>query len=156
MTSPGESAARAMTRRRDDLRAATRDRTCPQASERTPEWGRWTRPAERGRLLGDAIVHVERPSRVKRTCGIAGATVHAPVDASEWIASRSSSTRSRPAWTEFTLHVPRRVAIRVGGGVADTDVDGVGRTGLAAGTVLASTTTPRPVRRRRDRSGLDA
>ncbi|HEX5534246.1 MAG TPA: hypothetical protein VFX33_10945, partial [Actinomycetales bacterium] len=112
-------------------------------------------PAEpgsrRGRLLGDAIVLVERPGRVKRTCGIAGATVHAPVAASEGIASGSSRTRPRPPWTEFTLHVPRRVAtaVRVGGGAADTDVDGVRRTGLAAGTVLASTTAPRPVRRRR-------
>jgi hypothetical protein len=42
--------------------------------------------------------------------------------------------------TEFTLHVPRGVAaaVRIGGGAASTDVDGVRRTGLAAGTVLAT------------------
>jgi hypothetical protein len=44
--------------------------------------------------------------------------------------------------TEFTLHVPRGVAaaVRIGGGAASTEVDGVRRTGLAAGTVLATAT----------------
>jgi hypothetical protein len=38
--------------------------------------------------------------------------------------------------------VPRGVAtaVRIGGGAASTEVDGVRRTGLAAGTVLATTT----------------
>jgi hypothetical protein len=53
--------------------------------------------------------------------------------------------------SEFTLHVPRGVAtaVRVGGGAADTEVDGVRRTGLAAGTVLATTTAT-------DRYDIDA
>jgi hypothetical protein len=44
--------------------------------------------------------------------------------------------------TEFTLHVPRGVAaaVRIGGGAARTEVDGVRGTGLAAGTVLATAT----------------
>lgn len=44
--------------------------------------------------------------------------------------------------TEFTLNVPRGVAtaVRVGGGAGNTEVDGVRRTGLAAGTVLATAT----------------
>jgi len=39
--------------------------------------------------------------------------------------------------------------VRVGGGAADIDVDGVRRTGLAAAIVLASTTAP-------DRYDVDA
>jgi hypothetical protein len=44
--------------------------------------------------------------------------------------------------TEFTLNVPRGVstAVRIGGGAGNTEVDGVRRTGLSAGTVLASST----------------
>ena len=44
--------------------------------------------------------------------------------------------------TEFTLHVPTGVAtgVRVGGGAASADVDGVRRTGLAGGTVLSTAT----------------
>jgi len=44
--------------------------------------------------------------------------------------------------TEFTVTVPRGVAtaVRIGGGAASTEVDRVRRTGLAAGTVLATTT----------------
>jgi hypothetical protein len=44
--------------------------------------------------------------------------------------------------TEFTLTVPRGVAtaVRIGGGAANTEVDGVRRTGLSAGTVLATST----------------
>jgi hypothetical protein len=53
--------------------------------------------------------------------------------------------------TEFTLHVPRGVAtaVRIGGGAATTEVDGVRRTGLPAGTVLATTAAP-------DRYDVDA
>jgi hypothetical protein len=53
--------------------------------------------------------------------------------------------------TEFTLHVPAGVAtaVRVGGGAASTDVDGVRRTGLPGGTVLSTTTAA-------DRYDLDA
>lgn len=42
--------------------------------------------------------------------------------------------------TEFTLHVPCGVAtaVRIGGGAGSADVDGVRRTGLAAGTVIAT------------------
>jgi hypothetical protein len=53
--------------------------------------------------------------------------------------------------TEFTLHVPRGVAtaVRIGGGAATTEVDGVRRIGLPAGTVLATTAAP-------DRYDVDA
>jgi hypothetical protein len=46
--------------------------------------------------------------------------------------------------TEFTVHVPAGVAtgVRVTGGAASTDVDGVRRTGLAGGTVLSTATAP--------------
>ena len=58
------------------------------------------------------------------------------------VPDRSVPIRMAGGATEFTLHVPRGVAtaVRVGGGAADTDVDGVRRTGLAAGTVLATST----------------
>ena len=67
------------------------------------------------------------------------------------VPDRAVPLRMAGGATEFTLHVPRGVAtaVRVGGGAADTDVDGVRRTGLAAGTVLASTTAP-------DRYDVDA
>ena len=53
--------------------------------------------------------------------------------------------------TEFTLHVPHGVAtaVRVGGGAASTEVDGVHRVGLPAGTVLSTATDP-------DRYDVDA
>ena len=46
--------------------------------------------------------------------------------------------------TEFTVHVPTGVAtgVRVGGGAASTDVDGVRRSGLSGGTVLSTATAP--------------
>jgi hypothetical protein len=46
--------------------------------------------------------------------------------------------------TEFAVHVPAGVAtaVRVGGGAASTEVDGVRRSGLAGGTVLSTTTDP--------------
>ena len=58
------------------------------------------------------------------------------------VPDRAVPIRMAGGATEFTLHVPRGVAtaVRVDGGAADTDVDGVRRTGLAAGTVLATST----------------
>jgi hypothetical protein len=46
--------------------------------------------------------------------------------------------------SEFALQVPRGVAtaVRIGGGAGSTDVDGVRRTGLAAGTVLSTASDP--------------
>jgi hypothetical protein len=51
----------------------------------------------------------------------------------------------------FTVHVPAGVAagVRVGGGAASTEVDGIQRTGLAGGTVLSTATEP-------DRYDVDA
>ena len=67
------------------------------------------------------------------------------------VPDRAVPIRMAGGATEFTLHVPRGVAtaVRAGSGAADTDVDRVRRTGLAAGTVLASTTAP-------DRYDVDA
>jgi hypothetical protein len=58
------------------------------------------------------------------------------------VPDRAVPIRMAGGATEFTLHVPQGVAtaVRVDGGAADTDVDGVRRTGLAAGTVLATST----------------
>ena len=53
--------------------------------------------------------------------------------------------------TEFTVHVPAGVAtgVRVGGGAASAEVDGVRRSGVSGGTVLSTATAP-------DRYDLDA
>jgi len=53
--------------------------------------------------------------------------------------------------TELTVHLPDGVpaGVRVGGGAASTDVDGIRRTGLAGGTVLSSSDAA-------DRYDLDA
>ncbi len=53
--------------------------------------------------------------------------------------------------SELTVHVPAGVAtgVRVGGGAASAELDGVRRTGLAGGTVLRTATDP-------DRYDLDA
>jgi hypothetical protein len=46
--------------------------------------------------------------------------------------------------TEFTVHVPAGVAtgVRIDGGAASSDVDGVRRAGLPGGTVLSTATAP--------------
>ena len=53
--------------------------------------------------------------------------------------------------TEFTVHVPAGVAtgVRVGGGAASVEVDGVRRTGLPGGTVVTTASAP-------DRYDVDA
>lgn len=58
------------------------------------------------------------------------------------VPDRAVPIRMASGATEFTLHVPRGVAtaVRVDGGAGTTEVDGVRRTGLAAGTVLATAT----------------
>lgn len=58
------------------------------------------------------------------------------------VPDRAVPIRMAGGATEFTLHVPRGVAtaVRVDGGAGTTEVDGVRRTGLAAGTVLATAT----------------
>ncbi len=60
------------------------------------------------------------------------------------VPDRAVPIRMAGGATEFTVHVPAGVAtgIRVGGGAASTDVDGVRRTGLAGGTVLSTATAP--------------
>lgn len=58
------------------------------------------------------------------------------------VPDRTVPVRMEGGATEFTVHVPAGVAtgVRVGGGAASTDVDGVRRTGLAGGTVLSTST----------------
>ena len=58
------------------------------------------------------------------------------------VPDRAVPIRMAGGATEFTLNVPRGVAtaVRIGGGAANTEVDGVRRTGLSAGTVLATST----------------
>ena len=64
---------------------------------------------------------------------------------------RAVPVRMAGGATEFTVHVPAGVAtgVRVGGGAASTEVDGVRRTGLAGGTVVSTATGP-------DRYDVDA
>jgi hypothetical protein len=64
---------------------------------------------------------------------------------------RAVPVRMAGGATEFTVHVPAGVAtgVRVGGGAASAEVDGVRRTGLAGGTVVATATDP-------DRYDVDA
>jgi len=58
------------------------------------------------------------------------------------VPDRTVPVRMAGGATEFTVHVPAGVAtgVRIGGGAASTDVDGVRRTGLAGGTVLSTAT----------------
>lgn len=58
------------------------------------------------------------------------------------VPDRTVPVRMAGGATEFTVHVPAGVAtgVRVGGGAASADVDGVRRTGLAGGTVLSTST----------------
>ena len=67
------------------------------------------------------------------------------------VPDRAVPIRMAGGATDFTLHVPRGVAtaVRVGGGAASADVDGVHRIGLPAGTVLSTATDP-------DRYDVDA
>jgi hypothetical protein len=67
------------------------------------------------------------------------------------VPDRAVPVRMAGGATEFTVHVPAGVAtgVRIGGGAASTDVDGVRRTGLAGGTVLSTATAP-------DRYDVDA
>ena len=67
------------------------------------------------------------------------------------VPDRAVPIRMAGGATDFTLNVPRGVAtaVRIGGGAASTEVDGVRRTGLAAATVLATATDP-------DRYDVDA
>jgi hypothetical protein len=64
---------------------------------------------------------------------------------------RAVGIRMAGGATEFAVHVPAGVAtgVRVGGGAASTEVDGVRRTGLAGGTVVSTATGP-------DRYDVDA
>ena len=54
------------------------------------------------------------------------------------VPDRTVPVRMAGGATEFTLHVP--AGVRVGGGAASADVDGIQRTGLAGGTVLSTAT----------------
>ena len=60
------------------------------------------------------------------------------------VPDRAVPVRMAGGASEFTLQVPRGVAtaLRIGGGAGSTDVDGVRRTGLAAGTVLSTASDP--------------
>jgi hypothetical protein len=79
---------------------------------------------------------------------VAGAT---RIELSLPVPDRAVPVRMAGGATEFTLHVPPGVAtgVRVGGGAASADVDGVRRTGLAGGTVLSTASAP-------DRYDVDA
>jgi hypothetical protein len=75
-----------------------------------------------------------RLSGVDLTAGAARIELVLPVP------DRAVPVRLAGGASELTLHVPHGVAtaVRIGGGAGSTDVDGVHRTGLAAGTVLST------------------
>jgi hypothetical protein len=79
---------------------------------------------------------------------VAGAT---RIEVSLPVPDRTVPVRMAGGATEFTVHVPAGVAtgVRVGGGAASTDVDGIRRTGLSGGTVLSTSSAP-------DRYDVDA
>jgi hypothetical protein len=74
------------------------------------------------------------------------------------VPDRAVPIRMAGGATEFTLRVPRGVAaaVRVDGGAGTTEVDGVRRTGLAAGTRARHRDDHRPVRRGRRRGCFHA
>jgi len=79
-----------------------------------------------------------RLSRVDLTAGASTIELVLPVP------DRAVPVRMAGGASEFTLQVPHGVAtaVRIGGGAASTDIDGVRRTGLAAGTVLGTASNP--------------
>jgi len=60
------------------------------------------------------------------------------------VPDRAVPIRMAGGASELTLQVPHGVAtaVRLGGGAGSTDIDGVHRSGLAAGTVLSTATNP--------------
>jgi hypothetical protein len=78
-----------------------------------------------------------RGARLSGVDLVAGAT---RIEVDLPVPDRTVPVRMAGGATEFTVHVPAGVAtgVRVGGGAASTDVDGVRRTGLAGGTVLST------------------
>ena len=91
---------------------------------------------------GPSAVTVLLDLRGARLSGVDLAAGAARIELVLPVPDRAVPIRMAGGATEFTLHVPQGVAtaVRVDGGAADTDVDGVRRTGLAAGTVLATST----------------
>ncbi|HEY6747010.1 MAG TPA: hypothetical protein VI357_14965 [Mycobacteriales bacterium] len=80
-----------------------------------------------------------RGARLSGVDLVAGAT---RIEVGLPVPDRTVPVRMAGGASEFTVHVPAGVAtgVRVGGGAASTDVDGVRRTGLAGGTVLTTAT----------------
>jgi hypothetical protein len=93
------------------------------------------------RLSGGAVSQ-RLDLRGARLSGVDLAAGATRIELSLPVPDRTVPVRLAGGATEFTLHVPAGVAtgVRVGGGAASTDVDGVRRTGLAGGTVLTTAT----------------
>jgi hypothetical protein len=95
------------------------------------------------RLSGGAVSQ-RLDLRGARLSGVDLAAGATRIDVRLPVPDRVVPVRMAGGATEFAVHVPAGVAtgVRVGGGAASTDVDGVRRTGLAGGTVLSTATAP--------------
>jgi hypothetical protein len=102
------------------------------------------------RMSGGAVCQRQdlRGAKLTGVDLVAGAT---RIELSLPVPDRTVPVRMAGGATEFTVHVPAGVAtgVRVGGGAASTDVDGIRRTGLSGGTVLSTSSAP-------DRYDVDA